>query len=82
MQWATAIGDVVSDMFIYRHRHWRSRTSRGLLLAEALHALGSHVGRLWVCVREVGGRKVVFVVVVVKLACAAIEIQWGAQTTG
>jgi hypothetical protein len=33
-----------------------SRTSRGLLLAEALHALGSHVGRLWVCVRVGGGR--------------------------
>jgi hypothetical protein len=33
------------------------RTSRGLLLAEALHALGSHVGRLWVCEREGGGRR-------------------------
>jgi hypothetical protein len=34
-----------------------SRTSRGLLLAEALHALGSHVGRLWVCVRVGVGRE-------------------------
>lgn len=33
------------------------RTSRGLLLAEALHALGGHVGRLWnVRAVSTGGR--------------------------
>jgi hypothetical protein len=43
------------------------RTSRGLLLAEALHALGSHDGRLWICVRGRGGRDFAVVVVFVKL---------------
>ena len=33
------------------------RTGRGLLLAEALHALGGHVGRLWdVRAVSTGGR--------------------------
>ena len=36
---------------------WAVRTSRGLLLAEALHALGGHVERLWnVRAVSTGGR--------------------------
>jgi hypothetical protein len=46
LQWATAMGDNVSICFVVCGGSG-SRTSRGLLLAEALHALGSHVGRLW-----------------------------------
>ena len=40
-------------------RRWVARTSRGLLLAEALHTLGvgGHIGRLWMCVRLVGRRR-------------------------
>jgi hypothetical protein len=40
---------------IQRQTLCEGRTSRGLLLAEALHALGSHIGRLgYACVRVVG----------------------------
>lgn len=58
LQWATAVGEIVSILFTLQQLGGGrgGRTSRGLLLAEALHALGSHVGRLWDvrAVRSVG----------------------------
>jgi hypothetical protein len=65
LQWATASDMLAFDAQVYGGRG--GRTGRGLLLAEALHALGSHVGRLWVCVRGRGGRDFAVVVVFVKL---------------
>lgn len=57
MQWATAVDKILaSGGFDIVCEEAGKHTSRSLLLAEALHALGGHVGRL--CVGRAVGEEV------------------------